>query len=121
VLNAWGERKAQVQQRATSVEQRTKSLQQKLDRLEEAFIFDRTIDRDTYERQKARLREDIAESRPRSWKKSTQRGFWRSRSAFYRAPRSCGCTRRSISVNAYSSCSLPTGSFSTESDLIEPP
>jgi hypothetical protein len=62
VLNAWSERKAQVQQRATSVEQRTKSVRQKLDRLEEAFIFDRTIDRDTYERQKARLREDIADA-----------------------------------------------------------
>src|SRR5262249_52670897 len=62
VLNAWSERKAQVQQRAASVEQQTKSLRQKLDRLEEAFIFDRTIDRDTYERQKVRLREDVADA-----------------------------------------------------------
>jgi hypothetical protein len=59
VLNAWSERKAQVRQRAASVEQRTKSLQQRLDRLEEAFIFDRTIDGETYERQKAKLREEL--------------------------------------------------------------
>jgi hypothetical protein len=60
VLNAWNERKGLIQQRASSAEQRTKSLQAKLDRLEEAFIFDRAFDRESYERQKTRLREELA-------------------------------------------------------------
>jgi site-specific DNA recombinase len=59
VLNAWSMRKAEITKRAASVEQRTKALQQKLNRLEEAFIFDRAVDRDTYDRQSARLREEL--------------------------------------------------------------
>lgn len=59
VLNAWSERKAEITQRAANVEQRTKTLQAKLNRIEGAFIFDRTIDRETYERQSIRLREEL--------------------------------------------------------------
>jgi site-specific DNA recombinase len=59
VLNAWSERKDEIAKRAASAEHRTKSLQQKLDRLDELFIFDRAIDRESYERQKARLREEL--------------------------------------------------------------
>ena len=36
-----------------------KAIHQKLDRLDEAFIFAKTIDLDTYERQRDRLREEL--------------------------------------------------------------
>ena len=36
-----------------------KAIEQKLDRLDEAFIFAKTIDLDTYERQRDRLREEL--------------------------------------------------------------
>jgi hypothetical protein len=46
VLRTWHERNA-------------KTIQQKLDRLDEAFIYARAIDLDTYERQRDRLRQEL--------------------------------------------------------------
>jgi hypothetical protein len=58
---------------------------------------------------------------PRSWKKSTWRASWASQSAFYRAPRTCGCRPRSNSAGVFSSCFSRTGLRSTEKSLFEPP
>jgi hypothetical protein len=59
VLRVWHERKAAVKNDAAEQERRVKAIEQKLDRLDEAFIFAKTIDLDTYERQRDRLREEL--------------------------------------------------------------
>jgi hypothetical protein len=38
---------------------RVETVQQRLDRLEEAFVFERTIDIETYDRHKDKLREEL--------------------------------------------------------------
>ena len=59
VLRAWHERKAVVGRDAADAERNGKMIQQKLDRLDEAFIFAKAIDLDTYERQRDRLRQEF--------------------------------------------------------------
>ena len=59
VLRIWQERKSAVRGEREDVERKVKAIQQKLDRLDEAFIFARAIDSETYERQRDRLREDL--------------------------------------------------------------
>ena len=59
VLRVWHERKAVVKNDAAEQERRVKAIEQKLDRLDEAFIFAKTIDLDTNERQRDRLREEL--------------------------------------------------------------
>ena len=41
------------------IERRAKAIQQKLDRLDDAFLFAQSIDIDTYDRQKDRLRQEL--------------------------------------------------------------
>jgi len=48
-------------------------------------------------------------------------GIWRSLSAFFRAPRTCGCKPLWINDSACSSCSSRRESHSTETALLEPP
>ena len=50
VLGAWQERKAVVGRDVAEAERNAKTIQQKLDRLDEAFIYAKAIDLDTYER-----------------------------------------------------------------------
>jgi hypothetical protein len=59
VLRAWHERKAVVGRDAAEAERNAKTIQQKLDRLDEAFIYAKAIDLDTYERQRDRLRQEL--------------------------------------------------------------
>ena len=59
VLQVWKERKASVQSDLESAEQARKKLQQKLNRLDEAFLFERSIDIDTYDRHADRVREQM--------------------------------------------------------------
>jgi hypothetical protein len=56
----------------------------------------------------------------RSWKSSTSRASSPSRNAPCRARRTCGFRRRSISGNAFSSCSFLRGSGLTGRGLFEP-
>jgi hypothetical protein len=58
-LRAWHERKAVVGRDAAEAERNAKTIQQKLDRLDEAFIYAKAIDLDTYERQRDRLRQEL--------------------------------------------------------------
>src|SRR5687768_14102668 len=44
---------------ASDTERRTKTIQQKLDRLDEAFLFAQSIDIDTYDRHKDKLRQEL--------------------------------------------------------------
>jgi site-specific DNA recombinase len=59
VLQVWKERKASVQSDLESAEQARKKLQQKLNRLDEAFLFERSIDIDTYDRHADRVRQQM--------------------------------------------------------------
>ena len=59
VLRVWHDRKASVKNEVANAEHRTKAIQQKLDRLDDAFIYKESIDLDTYERQRDRLREEL--------------------------------------------------------------
>ena len=59
ILRAWHERKALVGRDAADAERNAKTIQQKLDRLDEAFIYAKAIDVDTYERQRDRLRQEL--------------------------------------------------------------
>jgi site-specific DNA recombinase len=75
VLRVWHERKAAIKNDTADQERRVKAIHQKLDRLDEAFIFAKTIDLDTYERQRDRLREELTlaqiDRHTSSWKNST--------------------------------------------------
>ena len=44
VLHAWRDLKADAKQRIVEVERKQKAIQEKLDRLDEAFLYERTID-----------------------------------------------------------------------------
>ena len=60
VLHAWREMKTHAKQRIAEIERKQKAIQQKLDRLDEAFLFERTIDIETYDRHRDKLREELA-------------------------------------------------------------
>ncbi len=57
VFRLWHEHKAEVRRQVHEVERRAKAIQQKLDQLDEMFIYARTIDLATYDRQRDKLRE----------------------------------------------------------------
>jgi hypothetical protein len=59
VLQVWQQRKGAVRGELEDVERKVRAIQQKLDRLDDAFIFARAIDLETYERQRDRLREEL--------------------------------------------------------------
>ena len=59
VLHAWRDLKADAKQRMVEVEGKQKAIQQKLDRLDEAFLYEQTIDITSYDRQRDRLREEL--------------------------------------------------------------
>ena len=46
-------------QRIADIERKQKAIRQKLDRLEAAFLYERTIDIDTYDRHRDKLREEL--------------------------------------------------------------
>jgi len=50
VLQIWKARKAAVREELASAERAAKASQDKLDRLDEAFLFDRSIEVETYDR-----------------------------------------------------------------------
>jgi hypothetical protein len=47
------------QRRIEEIEGRQKTIRERLDRLDEAFLYERSIDIDTYDRQHDRLREEV--------------------------------------------------------------
>ena len=58
-MHAWRELKTDAAQRITEIERRQKAIREKLDRLEAAFLYERTIDIDTYDRHRDKLREEL--------------------------------------------------------------
>ncbi|MGH9199857.1 MAG: recombinase zinc beta ribbon domain-containing protein [Vicinamibacterales bacterium] len=59
VVRAWEQRKAEVWHDLADIERRANAIQQKLDRLNEAFLFAQSIDIDTYDRHKDKLRQEL--------------------------------------------------------------
>ena len=59
VLHAWREMKANAIQRIAQIERQHKSIREKLDRLDQAFLFERSIDIDTYDRHRDKLSEEL--------------------------------------------------------------
>jgi len=63
VLQIWKARKAAVRHELAKAERAAKAIQDKLDRLDEAFLFERSIDIETYDRHAAKLREEMTLAR----------------------------------------------------------
>ena len=63
VLQIWKARKAAVREEIESAERVAKAIQNKLDRLDEAFLFERSIDIETYDRHAEKLREELTLAR----------------------------------------------------------
>ena len=125
VLQVWKARKDAVRAELADAERRGKAIQAKLDRLDEAFLFERSIDIDTYDRHAEKLREELTLARldrhPASSMNSTWTASWRSQNAFCRGRATSGCRPHSNSGSGSNSCSFPTESRSTETALFEPP
>jgi site-specific DNA recombinase len=63
VLQIWKARKAAVRDEIATAERAAKAIQDKLDRLDEAFLFERSIDIETYDRHAEKLREELTLAR----------------------------------------------------------
>jgi site-specific DNA recombinase len=63
VLQIWKARKAAVREELASAERAAKAIQDKLDRLDEAFLFERSIDIETYDRHAEKPREELTLAR----------------------------------------------------------
>jgi site-specific DNA recombinase len=59
VMHAWRELKADAAQRIAEIERRHKAIRERLDRLDAAFLYERSIDIDTYDRHRDKLREEL--------------------------------------------------------------
>ena len=59
MLRAWREMQADAKQRIAEIERRQKAIREKLDRLDQAFLFERSIDIETYDRHRDTLREEL--------------------------------------------------------------
>ena len=59
VLSAWREMQGDAKQRIAEIERRQKAIREKLDRLDQAFLFERSIDIETYDRHGDTLREEL--------------------------------------------------------------
>ena len=63
VLQIWKARKAAVRGELANAERNAKAIQDKLDRLDEAFLCERSIDIETYDRHAEKLREELTLAR----------------------------------------------------------
>lgn len=59
VLHAWRDLKADAQRKIEAMERQQQAIRKKLDRLDDAFLYERSIDIDTYDRHRDRLREEL--------------------------------------------------------------
>ena len=125
VLQIWKARKAAVSEELAIAKRVAKSIQEKLDRLDEAFLFERSIDIETYDRHAEKLREELTLARIDRHSGQLDELDVEGILAFAervlpRAPTS-GCRRHSNSASGSNNCSFPKESRSTETALLEPP
>ena len=59
VLAAWRAMQVDARQRIAEIERKQKSIREKLDRLDQVFLFERSIDIETYDRHRDKLREEL--------------------------------------------------------------
>ena len=59
VIDAWRELKTDAQRRIAETERKQKLIRERLNRLDEAFLYERSIDIDTYDRHRDRMREEL--------------------------------------------------------------
>lgn len=59
VVHAWREMKTDAAQRIAQIEQKQRAIREKLDRLDAAFLYERSIDIETYDRHRGKLREEL--------------------------------------------------------------
>ena len=94
VLQIWKARKAAVRDELADAERAAQAIQDKLDRLDEAFLFERSIDIETYDRHAEKLREELTlvriDRHSGQLEELDVEGSGRSQNAFCRAWRSCG-------------------------------
>ena len=60
VLDVWKDRQGSSRKERAELDKRIAALRQKLDQVEEAFLYSKVIDQTTYDRQRDRLREQVA-------------------------------------------------------------
>jgi hypothetical protein len=60
IKDVWKDRQGDVEQRRRALENVVRRKRERLDRVDEAFLHERSIDRETYERQRDQLREQVA-------------------------------------------------------------
>jgi hypothetical protein len=63
LLQNWKARQAAVREELANAERAAKAIQDKLNRLDEAFLFERSIDIETYDRHAEKLREELTLAR----------------------------------------------------------
>jgi hypothetical protein len=105
-------------------ERATKTLQEKLDRLDEAFLFDRSIDIETYDRHAEKLREELTLARIERHSGQLEELDVEGILAFAERvlPRAAiyGCRPHSTNASGSNNCSFRTELPSTEIALLEP-
>src|SRR4029077_1160607 len=60
VLDVWKARQGEAERLRVELEKAVRQKRERLDRVDDAFLHERTIDRQTYERQRDQLREQLA-------------------------------------------------------------
>lgn len=126
VIQVWDRAKTDVREKAEAVERRIKAIRQRIDRLDNAFLYEQSIDIDTYDRHKERLNEELTLLRiDRRHATELEEidvegilGF--AERVLPRAADLCGSRPRSNSASAFSSCFSRKGFRSTEKSLFEP-
>jgi hypothetical protein len=94
-----------------NAERPAKAIQDKLDRLDEAFLFERSIDIEKHDRHAEKLREELTlvriDRHSGQLDELNVERIWRSRVL----PRAtdCGCRRHSNNVSGSNNCSFPEG------------
>ncbi len=63
VVQVWDRAKSDIKEKAEAVERRIKAIRQRIDRLDNAFLYEQSIDIDTYDRHKERLNEELTLAR----------------------------------------------------------
>ena len=63
VVQAWDRAKSDLCEKAEAVERRIKTIRQRIDRLDNAFLYEQSIDIDTHDRHKERLNEELTLAR----------------------------------------------------------
>jgi hypothetical protein len=125
VPQIWKARKTAVRDELTKAERTAKATQDKPDRWDEAVLFERSIDIETYDRHAQKLREEFtlapSDRQTGHLENSTSTASWLSQNAYCRAPRTSGSRRYSNSDNGSKNCSFRTESPSTVPRLLEPP